>query len=335
LRIELTPIDKTCLGRYPEIAKMQKFFRPNSAGGAPRFLSLAFFAFAFWPHPARAGGVFIQPIIEGSPMIKKGHLEAGINGDAAPRKDGKTPLMLAVEAHQIEVIDYLLEHGADLSLKDAAGETAIDIAHQGKSDDVARKLDAYIAQHPDSSLYYAARAPTLYIVSGQNQSGAPDCGGPKSMVVYAMGTDGRPLVDAPIKFSVEGGGKHLVTQASSPDSATLLLRTDEYGICMANIHLPNTPNTRLRITASAGTGDTASTVTFNATTNDGKSGDSVSSFNPTNQRAVLNADGTVSITWQNQTDDETAIRVWMDTPQGMKAVVTVPPHSTSAHISLH
>ena len=316
---------------------MANVLGPRPAAGAFRFLRLASLALllSYEVHLARAGQIFIQPIIEESPMIKKGHLEAGINGDAAPRKDGKTPLMLAVEANQIDVIDYLLEHGVDLSLKDAAAETAIDIAHRGKSGDIARKLDAFVAQHPNPSIYYAARTPVLYIVSGQNQTGAPDCGAPKTLTVYAMGRDGRPLVDAPVKFSVEGGGPHLVTQASSPDSPTLLLRTDEYGICIANLHLPKTPNTRVRIIASAGLGDSASKVTFNAATNDGKSGGSVSSFNPTNEHAVLNGDGTINVTWQNQTDDETCIRVWMETPEGMKAVLTVPAHSTSARIPLH
>jgi hypothetical protein len=113
-----------------------------------------------------------------------------------------------------------------------------------------------------------------------------------------------------------------------------LLRTDEYGICKANLHLPKTPNTTIRIDVTAGAGPGASRVSFTARTNDGTSGGSNSCFNPTDEKAVLNPDGTVTITWKNHTDDETLIRVWVDTPHGMRAVLSVPPHSTSARLPL-
>lgn len=306
---------------------MPKVFGSHSGAGAYRLLVGALLVSA-WGASAR-GGIFIQPVVLPSPMIKAGHLENGVNGDAAPRKDGKTPLMLAVEAHNIDVIDYLLERGADPFLKDAAGETALDIARRIGMDDIAGKLDAYGKQHPDPDVYYAARTPVLYIAGGKNQVGAPDGGGPKSIAVYVMGPDGRPMVDAPVRFSVDGGGKNLITQASSPDSPSLLLRTDEYGICSANLHLPKTPNTAFRVTAAAGASGREAKVVFLAKSNDGK-GSTASCFNPTDERAVLNPDGTVLITWKNHTDDEVCIRIWMDTPQGMKAVLSVPPHQTSA-----
>jgi len=145
---------------------------------------------------------------------------------------------------------------------------------------------------------------------------------------------GQPLANAPVRFAVEGGGANLVTQASSPDSPTLLLRTDENGICKANLHLPKTPNTPIRIDVTAGAGPAASRVVFTARTNDGASGGSVSCFNPTDQKAVVNPDNTVTVTWKNNTDDEAFIRIWVDTPNGMRAVLTVPPHSTTARLPL-
>jgi len=309
---------------------------PRRGRSVLRFCPWALFIAISAPCPrSHAAGIYVQPIIEDSPMIKRGHLEGGVNGDAAPRKDGKTPLMLAVEAHQIDVIDYLLEHGADPTLKDAAGETALDIAKRVNTDDITIKLAQYAKDHPEASIYYAAHPAELFVVSGNNQVGAPDCGGPQSMIVYAMDkASGRPLADAPVRFAVEGGGAHLVTQASSPDSPTLLLRTDEYGICKANLHLPATPNTSIRIDATAGSGPASSRVFFTARTNDGTTGGSVSCFNPSDESVVVNPDNTVTVTWKNNTDDETMIRIWVDTPHGMRAVLTVPAHSTTARLPL-
>jgi hypothetical protein len=242
-------------------------------------------------------------------MIKKGHLTGGVNGEASPRKDGKTPLMLATEAEQFDVVDYLLEHGADPWMKDAAGETAVDLARQEKVDDIAGKLTEYEKDHLAPGDYYAAHQPALFILSGSNQVGAPDCGGPQSMVVYAM-------------------------DRVSPDSPTLLLRTDANGICKANLHLPRTPNTSIRIDVTAGAGADESQVFFTARSNDGKSGGTNSCFNPTDEKAVVNPDNTVTVTWKNNTDDETLIRIWVDTPVGMRAVLSVPAHSTTARLPL-
>jgi hypothetical protein len=290
--------------------------------------------FAGSNHPAH-GGIWVQPVIEDSPMIKKGHLDGGINGEGANRKDGKTPMMLAVEAHQLDVIDYLLTNGADLSLKDADGETAMDIARRTKPGDVDAKLGAYLAKHPNPSEYYAAKAPVLAIVSGRAQSGSPDCGAPGPLVVSVADKDGHPLVDAPVKFAVQGGGQHLLTGASSPDSSSLLLRTDAEGHASANVHLPKTPGERVLVIASAGIGGTMSKVAFTAAVNDDTSGtgsDSTSCFNPTDQSATLNGDGSIDVSWVNHTDDETCIKIWVRTPGAWKLALTVPAHSTSAHI---
>ena len=288
-----------------------------------------------FPAVSARAGIWIEPVVEDSPMIKKGHLEGGINGEAAHRSDGKTPLMLAVEADQNDVVDYLLGKGADLSLKDAAGETAMDIARKGKYPDIAAKLDAYVTAHPNGAEYYASKTPTLFIVSGTDQTGAPDSDAPQSLMVYAMGKDGQALADAPVKFSVEDGTLHLLTDASSPPSASLVLRTDDSGICRANVHLPKTPDTVVRIMVSAGVGAAVSTVEFTATSKvvpRSVGTGVVSCFSPTDQAAVLNGDGSVDVSWENRTDDETCIKIWIRVPGAWKLALTVPAHSTSAHI---
>jgi len=266
-------------------------------------------------------------------MIAKGRLEGGINGEAAKRADGKTPLILAVEAGQMDVIDYLLTHGADISLKDAAGDTAVDIAGRQKDPAAASRLAAYEAQHPGSASYYATVTPTLSILSGSDQTGAPDGGGSQSLVVSVTDQSGKELADAPVDFSVVGGGKNLLTTATSPDSPSLLLRTGPDGIAKANVHLPKTAGQQIRITAGAGLPGHLSQVTFTATAVKGRpSAETESVYSPSHVEAILNPDASMDVSWVNNTDDETAIKVWVRGPGKWTLAATLPPHTTSAHI---
>ena len=265
-------------------------------------------------------------------MIAQGHLEGGINGEGNPRPVGKTPLMLAVETNDLKVIEYLLQHGADPDMKDAAGETASDLARRGTVRAAAEMLNAHVAAHPGPSRYYADKTPVLSIISASSQSGSPGCAVAHSLVVMVTDHDGNPLVDAPVHFAVDGGGRYLLTQASSPDSPSLLLRSDGSGQCHANLHLPKEPNTRIHITASVGTGEQVAKASFTALTNDGTDGESSSCFDPTDLVAQGDSDGSLDISWQNRTDDETAIKVWLRMSEGWKLMLTLPPHSTSAHI---
>jgi hypothetical protein len=136
-----------------------------------------------------------------------------------------------------------------------------------------------------------------------------------------------------VKFAVDGGGQYLLTEASSPDSPSLLVRTGTDGQASANVHIPKTPGQRIRIIASAGAPGHGSKVTFTATAaDDDHPSDGDSCFNPTDETAALNADGSIDVTWVNHTEDETCIKVWLRRPGAWKLGAQVPPHATSAHI---
>lgn len=278
------------------------------------------------------GQVSIGPVFDPSPLIAQGHLEGGVNGEGNPRPEGKTPLMLAAEANDLKVIEYLLAHGADLELKDAAGETALDLARHRLNHAAADLLSTYMSAHPGFSEYYADKSPVLSVKSARSQSGSPGGAAAHSLVVRVADQDGNALADAPVRFTVEGGGSNLLTQASSPDSPSLLLRSDDSGECRANVRLPKQPNTRMHINASVGTGGKASNVTFVALTNDGTGGDSASCYAPSDIQVSASARGDLDLSWRNNTDDETAIKVWVRMPQGWQLMATLPPHSTAAHI---
>jgi len=51
-----------------------------------------------------------------------------------------TPLMLAIEAHRPEVIKFLIDHGADVTLKNIDGKTALHLIAQSNQSDIAQML---------------------------------------------------------------------------------------------------------------------------------------------------------------------------------------------------
>jgi hypothetical protein len=281
------------------------------------------------PRTGEGQVTWLQIVIDPSPMIKKGHLEEGVNGDGAPRKDGKTPLMLAVEAGQLDVVNYLLSHGADPWMTDAAGESAISIARQEGKDEIVAALHEYFMNNEGPHRYYNGIPPLLTATGGKNQSGSPKRAARHSIAVLVSDRYGNPLPDAPVRFSVVGGGKYLLTEESSPPSPTLLLHADESGNCSANLNLPETPNTRLQVIASAGVDGNVSTVKFNAMTNDGTGGDSVQFFEPSDILGSMNGDGGMTMQWVNHSQDETGFKVWVKTPKGVELYKTLEPHSTS------
>lgn len=60
--------------------------------------------------------------------------------DRGPLPVGHTPLMIAVTSNRPGYIQILLEHGADIALRDADGKTALDYAAEGASADALTAL---------------------------------------------------------------------------------------------------------------------------------------------------------------------------------------------------
>ena len=96
---------------------------------------------------------------------------------------GLTPLMAAASADHLDIVQYLIEHGADASLTDANGFTALDRARRTGANDVARYLER-VAAPP-------APAPAPAVVPAQAQARGP---------VHALGPamrNGRPISASP------------------------------------------------------------------------------------------------------------------------------------------
>lgn len=65
------------------------------------------------------------------------HAGANVN---APAVDGRTALMRAAASNRVESVRWLLAHGADPALRDAAGARAVDIATGAGAADVVSLL---------------------------------------------------------------------------------------------------------------------------------------------------------------------------------------------------
>jgi ankyrin repeat protein len=73
--------------------------------------------------------------------------ERGISLSTTRRKSGMTPLMLAAAFNDVEMVEYLLEEGAEINGIDAHGMTALDYARKMGQKRVQELLEARGAKH--------------------------------------------------------------------------------------------------------------------------------------------------------------------------------------------
>ena len=80
-------------------------------------------------------GVAFKGLIDVAELLVAG--EAIID---APSADGRTPLMMAAAFNRVEMVAWLLAHGASPDARDAAGLRAVDIARAMAANDVVAIL---------------------------------------------------------------------------------------------------------------------------------------------------------------------------------------------------
>ncbi len=73
--------------------------------------------------------------------------EQGISLDQSRRKSGMTPLMLAAAFNDTEMVEYLLQEGADINAVDRYGMTALDYARKMGQGRVKELLEEHGAKH--------------------------------------------------------------------------------------------------------------------------------------------------------------------------------------------
>jgi hypothetical protein len=184
--------------------------------------------------------------------------------------------------------------------------------------------------------FYNSRTAALTIVSGNNQTGSPDPPGnfvPAPLVVAVTDTNRNPLVNAPVTFAVASGSGQLQKSFMSPAGNSVTVLTNANAQAEIFYQLPNVSSTTCQITATAGLSGTGQAqVTFSEST-DGGTGTYASPFAPSNASVVLNSDGSLDLSWQNNTDDPADMPISIHQRDGSwKTVTTVPAGTTTAHI---
>jgi hypothetical protein len=178
--------------------------------------------------------------------------------------------------------------------------------------------------------FYNSHAPTLSIVSGNNQTGAPNGFAPAPLVVGVVDGSGNPLTGAPVTFTVTSGSGGLKKSYMTAAANSASVLTDEEGHATIYFQLPNVTGTSSQITATPGSGSYVSHVVFTESTG---SGTYASPFAPSDVVVNLNQDGSIDMTWQNNNDDPSDIPITMEQPDGTwRTVTTVPAGTTSVHV---
>lgn len=96
-------------------------------------------------------------VLMGSPGVGKVLLDGGANVDVKAVGCGETALINASEIGCVEFVTLLLEYGADVSLKDSRGRTALSVAEENNNKEITKLLlqhsEKTTIEEPPTSLH--------------------------------------------------------------------------------------------------------------------------------------------------------------------------------------
>ena len=114
----------------------------------------------------------------------------------------------------------------------------------------------------DPTDYYNGSLPTLIVLTGNNQIGLPNRFLPVPLTVLVSDTDGLPLTNAPVTFTVAAGGGVIAITKAGSTSNSLPVRTGNDGEASVWLQLPATNGTNLAtVLAQSGTNVTQTNFT--------------------------------------------------------------------------
>ncbi len=179
--------------------------------------------------------------------------------------------------------------------------------------------------------YYYGLSPTLSKVSGDPQTAGPGSLLPAPLIV-SVAANGVPLKNGWVTFTVSSGGGSLKASSGAAVANAVTAQTDLSGQARVYFQLPNVANQPCQITAFAGIGARQSQVSFNVTSDDGSAPATASPFAPTNVIGHRNADGSESLSWENNTDDQTPVNIYEERSDGWHLLMQLSPGTTSCNI---
>lgn len=149
--------------------------------------------------------------------------------------------------------------------------------------------------------FYNGQTPTLAIVSGNGQTGPPGGYVPNPLVVSVANASGTGIAGAPVTFQVTSGSGYVQVAGAVAASGSATVFANGSGQAEVYFLLSGNTNATTQITATTGTGSSMQQVQFTASTDNG-SGQFASPFAPSNCIGTVNGDGSLTITWTNNTN---------------------------------
>ena len=137
------------------------------------------------------------------------------------------------------------------------------------------------------------------------------------------------MQNAPVNFEVINGDGALFISPRGLESNSLLLRTDQNGICSVYFDSPDVRDFQSAIKAMVGRekGQAIFLVHTTADTNATYNGP----FQLSNCMGSVASNGDEPLTWQNNTQEAAYIEIYMRYPDGSSEILfTLPPDATSA-----
>ncbi len=166
----------------------------------------------------------------------------------------------------------------------------------------------------DPTDYYNGQLPRVFALSGDYQFGAPGIELPEPLVVEVQDSNGNILRNAPVLFSI--GGQFL----SSP-------RTDSDGRASIFFTTSEELGAQSVVKASAGDLPIQASVEFHV-------GNVAPPLAPSGVTIVRNADGSIDMTWEDNSNNEADFAIELRNADGeWEYIGTVPANTTSVHIN--
>lgn len=179
--------------------------------------------------------------------------------------------------------------------------------------------------------FYDGHPPVLTLVSGDNQTGPAGGFVPLPLVVSVLDAAGAPFANAPVTFSVGQNGDLVRQSSSGVPAATLTVHTDSGGQAGVFFSFASADTLTSHVMAAIANVAQPAPVVFTEYPQVGGGG-GTSPFAPTNFVSQGNPDGSLDMTWENHTDDQTPVEIQIQQADGTwKLVATLPPGTTSYH----
>jgi hypothetical protein len=174
--------------------------------------------------------------------------------------------------------------------------------------------------------FFNGTMPVIQIVSGDNQQGDPEAFAPAPLVVRVSNANGQPYVNAPVTFSVnQSWGQFAFSNGGELQGWNVTVRTDGNGNASIYYVFPPVADDISVIGATTGYSSNSVSVNFTETSTNPPPPNPASEVT-----AMRNDDGTITINWQDNSDNEQNFVVERQNPDGSWSVIAwLDPNTTS------